>query len=169
MNNAPSSPSRPSLKNPAVLLATWFGYGYLKPAPGTWGSLAALPFGAALYFGGGIPALVIGTMIMAIAGYWAAGQFDRLSGRHDSKEIVIDEVVGQWIALLPVFFFVGLSVKYIIIAFILFRFFDILKPWPIARIDKRIKGPLGVMLDDVLAGVYAAIATYGMIHVSGLG
>ncbi len=167
--NQKDSPSRPSLKNPAVLLATWFGYGYLKPAPGTWGSLAALPFGAALYFGGGMPALVIGTMLIIIIGYWAAERYDRISGSHDSKEIVIDEVAGQWIALLPVCFFTGLNVKYIILSFILFRFFDITKPWPISRLDKKVSGPLGVMIDDIVAGVFAAVCIYGVIHFAGLG
>ena len=156
--------TRPSLKNPAVLLATWFGYGYLKPAPGTWGSLGALPFGAALFYGGGIQALLVGVGIITLLGYWAAGQFDRLAGTHDAKEIVIDEVAGQWIALLPVFFFLNLNIGYMALSFFLFRFFDIVKPWPVSFFDRKIGGPLGVMADDIMAGIYAAICVYGAIY-----
>ncbi len=155
---------RPSLKNPAILLATWFGCGYLRPGPGTWGSLGALPFGIALFYGGGIYALAAGIVLVTAIGFWAAGRFDAMSGAHDSKEIVIDEVAGQWIALLPVFYFLNLSIGFIVLSFVLFRFFDILKPWPISVFDRKVRGPLGVMSDDIIAGVFAALCIYGAIY-----
>ena len=77
---------------------------------------------------------------------------------HDSKMIVIDEVAGQWIALLPA----ALNPALILIAFILFRFFDILKPWPISFIDKKVPGALGVMGDDIIAGLFAAICVFAV-------
>jgi phosphatidylglycerophosphatase A len=152
-----------SLKSPAILISTWFGAGFMRPAPGTWGSLAAIPFGAIIYGLGGLLALAIATVLAYIAGVWSARIFEEKTGEHDSKMIVIDEVIGQWIALVPVFWFMGLSSPlYILAAFALFRFFDILKPWPCCFFDTSIQNAHGVMLDDVAAGLYAAIFIYGI-------
>ncbi len=134
-------------------LASWFGSGFLKPAPGTWGSLAAIPFGIALFAIGGEQLLAVSAAIITIIGLWAAHKFDADMDGHDSKMIVIDEVAGQWIALIPA----ALNPLLILFAFIMFRFFDILKPWPINFIDKKIGGAAGVMFDDVLAGLFAYI------------
>ncbi|MCK5166120.1 MAG: phosphatidylglycerophosphatase A [Rhodospirillaceae bacterium] len=149
-------PIRPSLSNPLVLAATWFGAGYLPKAPGTWGSLAALPFAWGLQVTGGNTALIIGILAVFVLGLWSSGVFMDLSKSHDPGAIVIDEVAGQWIVLLaaipgfaahtpdPILYGLG---------FFLFRLFDVLKPWPISVADKKIGGALGVMLDDVLAGI----------------
>jgi phosphatidylglycerophosphatase A len=165
MTNTHPETSAPklSLKSPAILIATWFGSGFMRPAPGTWGSLAAIPVGAIIFGFGGIYALITATFIAYIAGVWAARIFDEKTGEHDSKMIVIDEVVGQWIALTPAFVLMGLSSPlYILAAFVMFRFFDILKPWPCCFFDKSVQNAHGVMLDDVIAGLYAAVFVFGI-------
>ena len=134
-------------------LASWFGSGFINPAPGTWGSLAALPFGIVIYMIGGVAFLALAAIIVTIIGLWAADCFDKAMDGHDSKMIVIDEVVGQWLALIPA----ALNPYLIFIAFIAFRFFDILKPWPISFFDREVKGSAGVMGDDIVAGLFAGI------------
>lgn len=146
---------RPALPfyHPAMLLATWFGAGLLPVAPGTWGSLAALPFAwlIALHFG---PAgLLIASLAAFILGCWAAGVVVRARGIADPGCIVIDEVAGQWLVLAaaptePLAYAVG---------FVLFRIADIGKPWPASWADRTVHGGLGVMLDDTFAAVYAAL------------
>ncbi|NCT40876.1 MAG: phosphatidylglycerophosphatase A [Alphaproteobacteria bacterium] len=156
--------SNPSLKNPANLIATWFGCGLITPAPGTWGSLGALPFAIIMFHFGGLYALILATLILTPIGFWATAKYEESSGIHDNKQIVIDEVIGQWIALLPVFYFLGMNWLYIAIAFALFRLFDITKPWPISHFDKNVQGATGVMVDDIMAGIFAAILITGGIY-----
>ncbi len=152
---------RLDLKHPATWLATWGGTGLIQPAPGTWGTLGALPFGVILMMTGGIPALLIAIAIAFPLGLWASKHFERMVREKDSGMIVIDEVVGVWIAMIPAV----LTPYSIGIAFILFRLFDIWKPWPISYLDKKVHGAMGVMLDDVLAGVFAAIVMIGLRYV----
>lgn len=147
--------------DPAIWLATWFGFGFLKPAPGTWGSLAALPFGV-LMLKESFYLLPIFTVLMLFIGLWASRRFSKSAGVEDSPMIVIDEVVGVWIALIPA----GTNPVMIFLAFLFFRFFDILKPWPVSVVDRRVKGAVGVMMDDVLAGGYAALCVIG-VHALG--
>lgn len=152
------------------LIATFFYVGYLTPAPGTWGSLAALPVALLLYWLGG-PWLVLATTILVImGGFWAVAAETR-TGPPDPSHIVIDEVAGMWIALLPVF--IGAAHAQVgvlalwpgwIAAFVLFRLFDIWKPGPVGWAD-RLPGPPGVMLDDLIAGLMAGI---GMALMAGL-
>lgn len=139
-------------RKPHVWLASWFGCGFLSPAPGTWGSLGALPFGLLILAIGGIYGLIAGIIIVTLIGLWAADKFDKDMDGHDSKMIVIDEVAGMWIALLPA----GFDPMLILVAFIGFRAFDITKPWPACYFDKSVKGAAGVMGDDLVAGVMAA-------------
>lgn len=155
---------RLDFKHPATWVATWFGCGLLKPAPGTWGTLGALPFGIVFLMFGGIPALLIACAICFPLGLWAAKHFERMVREKDSGMIVIDEAVGVWIAMIPAV----LTPTSIGLAFVLFRIFDIFKPFPIGWLDKRVGGGMGVMIDDVLAGVYAAIVLIGLRYV-GLG
>ncbi len=145
-------------KNPAVWVATWCGCGLMRPAPGTWGTLGGLPIGLILLALGGKVALVFGITIVFPLGIWAANTFERMTQSHDNSMIVIDEVAGVWIALLAS----TLSPVSIVLAFLLFRLFDILKPWPIRWLDQNIAGGLGVMVDDIAAGVLAAICLYGI-------
>lgn len=152
------------LKTPSVLLATWFGCGLVPKAPGTWGSLGAIPPALALFYYGGLDVFIAGLLLVGGAGYYAARAFEKLSGEHDSKMIVIDEVAGQWIALLPVFLWPGPAWFSIPLAFALFRFFDILKPGPVGWVDKNVLGAAGVMGDDVLAGLLAGLLLSGVLY-----
>ncbi len=151
-------PEQVSFSDAYVRIASWFGCGFLSPAPGTWGSLGALPFGVAIYATGGQTVLAISAAMITIIGLWASHKFDQAMDGHDSKMIVVDEVAGQWIALIPA----ALNPLYIFVAFIAFRFFDILKPWPISFLDKNVKGALGVMSDDIAAGLLAALVVIGL-------
>ena len=145
------------------LIATFFYAGHLRPAPGTWGSLAALPAAWVIYVLTGPWGLVVGIIVSYFIGVWATAEETRGKDNHDPSEIVIDEVCGQWIALLPVMFGaarMGADVLALwpgwIAAFLLFRLFDITKWGPVGWAD-RMHGPTGVMLDDVIAGIFAAI------------
>jgi phosphatidylglycerophosphatase A len=147
------------------LIATFFYAGHLRPAPGTWGSLAALPVGWAIHQIGGFPLLLIATVLAFAIGWWATAQETKGKEDHDPSEIVIDEVVGQWIAIFPVSYgaaMMGVDVLRLypgwIAGFVLFRLFDIWKPWLVGWADRR-GDALGVMLDDVIAGVFAAIVS----------
>ncbi len=145
------------------LIATFFYAGHMRPAPGTWGSLAALPAAWVIYIFGGPWGLLIAAIASYFIGVWATEVETRGKDDHDPSEIVIDEVCGQWIALLPVAFGAARAEIDIlalwpgwIAAFVLFRFFDITKLGPIGWADRK-KGPTGVMLDDVIAGFFAAV------------
>ena len=147
----------------ATMIGTVMGVGYIRPAPGTWGSLVALPWALVLHVIGGFPLLVIGTVVGFLKGWWATAKMTAGSDDHDPSEIVVDEVVGQWIALLPLSFAawnLGISMLAMwpgwIAAFALFRLFDIWKPWLVGWADRR-GDALGVMLDDVIAGIFAAL------------
>jgi phosphatidylglycerophosphatase A len=145
------------------LVATFFGVGFLRPAPGTWGSLAALPVAYAILSFAGFWLLVNLTFFVFMSGWIATRELTRDGTDHDPSYIVIDEVVGQWIAVFPVGYgAMMMSVELWrlypgwIAAFVLFRLFDIWKPWLVSKADAR-GDALGVMLDDVIAGVFAAI------------
>lgn len=139
-----------SLRNPAHLLATWFGVGLLPKAPGTWGSLAALPFAWIIAELGGWPWLAAAILIVTLIGWWAAERTVAQSGVQDPGAVVIDEVAGQWLVLLVT----PPNLLLYALGFLLFRLFDITKPWPASWADRQVKGGLGVMLDDLLAGLY---------------
>jgi phosphatidylglycerophosphatase A len=135
-----------------IVIATWFFSGFLPKAPGTWGSLAALPVGALIHLYFGWPALLAASALLFPIGVWSSSVYVRVYDKDDPGQVVIDEVVGIWIALalLP------LSLFWYLVGFALFRVFDVLKPFPISYLDRNIKGGLGIMVDDVLAGVFAA-------------
>ncbi|MEO5335673.1 MAG: phosphatidylglycerophosphatase A [Magnetospirillum sp. WYHS-4] len=147
-----------SNSSPATLLATWFGVGRLPGAPGTWGSLASLPLAWSLAAWAGPWGLAAGVATVFVAGIWAAGAYMRATGTDDPGAVVIDEVAGQGLALLAV----APDPLLYLIGFALFRLFDILKPWPVSWADREVGGGLGVMLDDMLAGLYAGAALYGI-------
>jgi phosphatidylglycerophosphatase A len=147
----------------SVLVATWFNIGRLRPAPGTIGTLAAIPPGFVIAAIGGPLALLAAAMLLLFIGSSAAGYYGRKSGNKDDQSIVVDEVIGMWIAAIPAGLVPGLWV----IAFLLFRFFDIYKPWPASFFDNRKKGGMDVLLDDVIAGIFAmcGVATLAMLYV----
>jgi phosphatidylglycerophosphatase A len=140
----------------AWLLGTFFGAGWLRPGPGTYGSAAAvlLWYGAAHLLHPGNAALAIGTAFAALAvtliGIPASTLVARESGREDPGFVVIDEVAGQWIALIAI----PPDWQHAAVALALFRLFDIWKPWPIRRLEALPEGT-GIMLDDVAAGILA--------------
>jgi len=146
------------------VIATFFYVGRLPLAPGTWGSVAALPLGYALHRYAGFPAFMAVTALVFLIGWWATAIATRGADDHDPGEIVIDEVVGQWIALWPLsagLWHAGIDPAIFpypgwIGAFVLFRLFDIWKPGPVGWADRK-QSALGVMLDDVIAGLMAAI------------
>ena len=153
-----TEPHRPTSWHPAHILATWFGAGLVPLAPGTAGSLAALPIAYALSHYLGIIGLGVAIAVVFVIGIWAAQRYSERTASHDAGPIVIDEVVGQWLALL----LVPADILLYAIGFALFRLADIVKPWPISWADKRIKGGFGVMLDDLLAGALAAIILWNI-------
>lgn len=145
------------------LIATFLYVGHLKPAPGTWGSLAALPAAFLVAQWAGFFGLLFATVIVCVVGYWATLEETRGKADHDPSEIVIDEVAGQWIALLPVVYGANMMQADLlslypgwIAAFALFRLFDITKPSLVGWADRR-NDAMGVMLDDVIAGVFAGV------------
>jgi len=137
-------------RNPVHFLAFGFGSGLAPKAPGTFGTLAAVPLYllmTLLPLSGYLAVLVLA----ALLGIYLCGRTAQDLGVHDHPGIVWDEFVGFWITML----FVPVQWYWILAGFALFRLFDIWKPWPIRVIDQRVEGGFGIMLDDVLAGVYA--------------
>lgn len=142
----------------AILASTWFFCGYLPKAPGTWGSLAALPFGALIDLYWGSTGLWFFAAVLFALGCWTSNVYVSIFGMEDPGEVVIDEVVGIFIVLA----FVPLSLFWYVVAFCLFRVFDILKPFPINLLDRNVKGGLGIMVDDVVAAAYAAVIVFAL-------
>ncbi len=144
-------------RDPASWLATWFGAGLLPGAPGTWGSLAALPFAWVILAELGPFALLTAAAIVFVLGLWASARY--IAGREDKDpaEVVIDEVAGQWLALTIA---APGEVWHFAAGFVLFRLFDITKPWPARRAERGLPGGLGIMTDDLVAGGYAAVVGY---------
>lgn len=141
---------RQILADPILLLAFGFGSGLAKKAPGTCGTLAAVPLYLLMAQTGNLVYGVF-TLLATVAGIWICGIAADKLGEHDFGGIVWDEVVGYLITL----WLIPFSWLNVILGFVLFRFFDILKPWPIKIADRRVKGGFGIMLDDVLAGILA--------------
>jgi phosphatidylglycerophosphatase A len=149
--------------HPAVLLGTWFGVGLLPVMPGTWGSLVALPCAWAIRALWGASGLGVAVAVTVAVGCWATAKIAKASGVKDPGAVVIDEVAGQWVALLPA----SLDPLSYGLGFLLFRIFDIWKPWPVRWADCHVHGGFGIMLDDLLAAVYAALALLVLLAIGG--
>jgi len=151
----------------ALSIATC-GVGYLPLAPGTWGSLVGVGLFLLLVRATPPSALVVVVLVAIVgvtfAGIWAATRTEQLSGRKDPGKVVVDEVAGQFIALFPLTLFTHWSTLAVIVSFILFRFFDIVKPYPANRLQE-LHGGAGVMFDDLVAGVYGAVIVSIMLKV----
>ncbi|OEY66639.1 phosphatidylglycerophosphatase A [Marinobacter sp. X15-166B] len=141
------------LKNPVHLLAFGFGSGAFARAPGTWGSLAAIPVWLLFFW---LPPLAYWGVVALtfLVGIWLCGVTARHLKVHDHGGIVWDEFVGMWVALA----LIPDTLVGVLMAFLLFRFFDVLKPWPISWFDRRMPGGLGIMFDDLLAGLMALLS-----------
>ncbi|MCQ1057065.1 phosphatidylglycerophosphatase A [Photobacterium sp. ZSDE20] len=149
-----------NLKNPWHFLATGFGSGLSPVIPGTMGTVAAIPLYllmAQLPF----TAYLVIIVVAALIGITICQKTSDDMGAHDHGSIVWDEFVGFWItmAIAPV-----VSWQWVLAGFVLFRFFDMVKPWPISWLDKHVHGGLGIMVDDILAGFMAMIALWGLGH-----
>ena len=151
-----------------TLVSTWFGAGFLPIAPGTWGSLAAIPIAHVIVLFWGVWGLAGFALAVAVIGTHASNETARLRGVKDPGEVVVDEVAGQAIALLPVYALVPgdavvLRISSILAAFFLFRILDVWKPGPIGWLE-RLPGGFGIMADDLLGGaVAAAIVAAGLL------
>lgn len=161
----PKPPAKLILTTPEHLLAYGFGAGLAPKAPGTFGTLVAVPLWLLLVWAVSDPTVYL--MICAVlfvAGCWICGESARLLGLHDAPGIVFDEIVGFFITAFPL---LGLSFDrmlglWVLVAFVLFRFFDIIKPWPIRWLDRQVHGGFGIMLDDVVAALFAAGGLYAL-------
>lgn len=142
----------------ALAVATWFGCGYFPWGPGTLGSLVAVLIAALLnaYTGLGRGSLALLLTLLLFPAIWAASRTARLVGRHDPGLVVVDEVLGQWVTLLgsPI-----RNWKVFLAAFLLFRLFDIWKPWPVRNFERLPEGT-GIVADDLAAGGYGALILY---------
>jgi phosphatidylglycerophosphatase A len=147
----------PNWFNPIHLLAFGFGSGAAPKAPGTWGTLAAVLIYWPLSQLSPEHYLLM-LLVTSVMGIYICGQTARDLGVHDHGSIVWDEFVGFWITM----FAAPVGWVWVMVGFVLFRFFDIIKPWPISWIDKKITGGFGIMLDDVIAGVMAAVVLQGI-------
>lgn len=148
---------RPMLKNPWCLIAVGFGSGLAPWAPGTFGTLAAIP--VYLLLAGYTPAIYATAMALLLGlGVVACGRCGRMLGQANHPAIVWDEVVGYLITMWSI----PASWQNVLLGFVLFRFFDIVKPWPIRVIDRRTGGGWGVMLDDVVAGALSSLVLHGL-------
>ncbi len=156
------------------LIATFFYVGLMRPAPGSWGSAAAIPAVYLIHRFAGFPGVALATLAVFFAGWWATAHYTRATGSEDPSEVVIDEVAGMFVTLAPVSGGLGLAgvpgevfpYPGWVAGFLLFRLFDIWKPGPVGRADRR-GDALGVMLDDVIAGVLAggvALAMAAFAH-----
>ena len=149
-----------NLSKPHQLLAVGFGSGLINPAPGTWGTLAAVPLVFLMAQLGDIAYVAI-TILSCVLGVWICGRCADDVGVHDHPSIVWDEFAGLFITMA----FIEPTVLHLCIGFALFRFFDILKPWPISVLDAKVHGGLGIMADDILAGVFAFISLQAIVHI----
>ena len=149
------------LCNPIFLLAFGFGSGFAPKAPGTAGTLLAVLIHLILV---NLPPWIHGTIIFAafFIGIWICGRTAEYLGVHDHEGIVWDEFVGYWVMM----FMVPSSWLWVSFGFVLFRILDIFKPWPISVVDRQVGGGLGIMLDDLLAGVMGAVCIHALIVLS---
>lgn len=138
---------------------TGFGLGLAPKAPGTFGTLLGLPL-FWLFSGLSWPLYLLLCLAVFLLGWWASNQAEIDLGRHDAPEVVIDEVAGYLVTM----FLAPASLGMMALGFVLFRFFDILKPWPVSWADDKVPGGMGVMADDILAGLYACLTLHLMIR-----
>ncbi len=140
------------LSSPIHFFAFGFGSGLAPFAPGTFGTLAAVPL-YLLMINFGLSLYLLMTLISIVIGFWLCGKSSEMLGVHDHSGIVWDEFAGFFITMIAA----PKSWQWIVLGFALFRLFDIWKPWPIHIVDKKVQGGVGIMMDDVIAGIYALV------------
>lgn len=148
--------------SPLLLLVTWGHSGRIAPASGTWGTLAAVPFVILIrYLSGGL-GLIAFALVCFLAGLYLIPRYTALTEDKDPPEIVLDEVVGIALTFIAA---PQLDVLTLLFGFALFRALDALKPGPIGWCDRRLKGGMGVMMDDIVAGILASLCVYGLLQI----
>ena len=159
---APQNPlERVTLRNPIHFLALGFGSGLLHPAPGTWGSLVGVVLGALLLPWLGAKMFFILTALCFFLGIWLCERTSHDMGVHDHGSIVWDEIVAVFLVLLVV---PEVSLFWCAVAFVTFRLFDILKPYPIRYFDEKLTNGFGIMVDDILAAGYSILVILALAH-----
>ncbi|WP_046006864.1 phosphatidylglycerophosphatase A family protein [Pseudoalteromonas rubra] len=153
-----------NLKRPHHFFALGFGLGLAPKAPGTFGTLAALPF-ILLTMGQPLWLQISLAIVISLAGFWICGKTARDVGVHDHPAIVWDEVAGFYITMVGA----AISWQSLLVGFLLFRFFDIAKPGPIRLLDRKLHGGLGIMADDLLAGIFSLICLQALFKTGVLG
>ena len=144
--------NRKVLTHPVHFLAFGFGSGLAPVAPGTFGTLAAIPL-FLLMQPLSLPAYLLITLVVSLVGIWICDQSSKMLGVHDHSGIVWDEFAGYFVTMIAA----PSGWVWVIIGFVLFRLFDIWKPWPVSVLDKQVRGGLGIMVDDILAGIFALL------------
>nr|WP_297349684.1 phosphatidylglycerophosphatase A [uncultured Glaciecola sp.] len=150
---------RVSMKNPVHFLALGFGSGLVPMMPGTFGSLSALPLLFAMSFVS-LEVFIFITVISSLVGIYLCGKTARDLKMHDHGSIVWDEIAGMMVTFIAI----PLNPLSLLLGFLLFRFFDILKPWPISVLDRRVHGGFGIMIDDIVAGAIACASLHGILY-----
>ena len=152
-------PAKVVFGHPAHFLAFGFGSGLSPIAPGTAGTLAAIPLFVAFSF---LPmaAYLALTLLVTVAGFWICGRSSELLGVHDHRGIVWDEIAGYLITMIGA----PLAWPWVLAGFVLFRIFDVFKPWPANWADRQLHGGVGIVMDDVFAGIYALIVMQLALH-----
>ena len=156
--------NKPDLRDPLQLLAFGLGSGLVPKAPGTFGSLAALAFFPLLALLS-LPGFLGVVLVAALAGIVICDHAAKALDVHDDGRIVWDEFAGQWLALtplVPTLVWGVTELLWLLTGFGLFRLFDIIKPWPISHLDEKVHGGLGIMLDDLVAGVFAGLVLFAL-------
>ena len=142
-----------------VFCGVGFGSGLAPKAPGTFGSAFALLF-VPIWLAIGLPATIFAIIAMSLIGIYICDRTAKVMNVHDDGRIVWDEFAGQSITFLPILYLGQMNWLWLLIGFALFRLFDVWKPWPIRAIDRQVGGGFGIMLDDIIAGLWAAICIW---------
>ncbi|HEX4448215.1 MAG TPA: phosphatidylglycerophosphatase A [Polyangiaceae bacterium] len=150
----------------AWAIATWFGCGKVPKAPGTMGTLGAIPLYLLVSRGGQV-AVAATALVVTAVGIWAADVVARDLGKKDPQVVVVDEVAGLLVTMLPMRPMADISWRAIVVGFLLFRLFDVTKPWPVRGFEK-LRGGWGIVMDDVFAGIYGACVIVGLRAVGAL-
>ncbi|MDX1335391.1 MAG: phosphatidylglycerophosphatase A [Gammaproteobacteria bacterium] len=157
-------PAKVVLTNPVHFLAFGLGSGLSPVAPGTTGTMAAIPLAWLMAEYLTLPLYLAVTLVAMVVGFWICGRSSEMLGVHDHRGIVWDEFVGYFITMIAV----PQTWYWILLGFLLFRFFDIFKPWPAKQFDASLHNGVGIMIDDVIAGLYALacmhLCIYGYNH-----
>ncbi len=151
------------LKKPVMLFATGFGAGCAPVAPGTAGTMVAIPLVYLMQMLS-LEVFIALTLLLSAAGVWICGQAAQQLGVHDHPGIVFDEIAGYMVTMIAA----PAGWVWIALGFVLFRLFDIVKPWPISMLDRKVSGGFGIMLDDIIAGLFALVVMQLIVHYSAL-